>query len=614
MKSKLLIVLGLPLYLNAQDSIGLKEVIVTGNRIETSVMESGKNVTVITREQIARMPVRTVNELLQHVAGVDLRQRGAWGAQADVSTRGGSFDQCLVLVNGIKMNDPQTGHHNMNLGIDIQSIRQIEVIKGPAASRYGLNAFTGVINIITEPAGESRLNIGSYIAQGGNAKLPAPYHGGYEVHGSAHWAGSKTRHMVSGSRTQSTGYRPNTDLSRHAATYQSVTDTRAGEFNLLGSFVSNDFGASGFYAYPIDSTSEEQVETWLAAIQHTLRKNAWQFKTKAYTRKNFDTYTLFREAPAIYQNRHRTDVGGAELHAAYTYAIGTAGIGVEFRQEAITSNNLGQRTRDNLGIFGENRLSLLRDKLNLSAGFYLNRSNAFGTRFLPSVDVNYQLTQSLHAFATWGQSFRVPTFTDLYYVGPTNVGNPGLKPEQATNYEAGMKWGHGRHYVQASAFYQQATDLIDWTRDSVTQPWQPMNYESVGTTGFEFNYDLRATQKLSEVITWDVARASYTWLDMQIASTGETISRYTLNNLRHQVTLQSALTFWNKVGVTLTGRYLDRMAYKSYWLADARVQYTTPAATLWLDCTNLLDTAYVEAAQAPMPGRWFRLGFELQVK
>lgn len=611
---KLLILLGMPLCLEAQDSIGLREVIVTGNRIQTSVMESGRNVCVISREQIASMPVHTVNELLQHVAGVDLRQRGAWGAQADVSTRGGSFDQTLVLVNGIKVNDPQTGHHAMNLGIDLQSIKQVEVIKGPAAARYGLNAFSGVINIITEPAGESQVNIGSSIAQGADAKLPSAYNAAYEVHGSAHWAGSRVRHMVFGSRIQSAGYRSNTDLGRHVVAYQSIAQTKAGEFNLMGSFVNNDFGASGFYAYPIDSSSDEQVETWLAAIQHTLRKGPWQFKTKAYTRKNFDTYTLFREAPAIYQNRHRTDVGGGEFHTAYTYAIGTAGIGVEFRQEAITSNNLGQWTRNNIGVFGENRLLMLHDKLSLNAGFYLNQSNDFGTQFLPSVDINYILDDQLSVFATWGESFRVPTFTDLYYVGPANVGNPSLKPEQATNYEAGLKWKQHTHYLQLSGFYQEATNLIDWVRDSVTQPWQPRNYEAVATTGLEFNYELLLAKKLSRAATWQMARVGYTWLDMQIASSGETISRYALNNLHHQVTVQTGLTLWDKLGLTATARYLDRIAYKSYWLLDARLQYRAAPATIWLDCTNALDTDYVETAQAPMPGRWFRLGFDIQLK
>ncbi|MEZ4721791.1 MAG: TonB-dependent receptor [Flavobacteriales bacterium] len=603
-----------PILLSAQDSVRLDEVIITDNRIETSVMESGRNVQVISKRQIEQLPVQSVNELLQHVAGVDFRQRGPWGAQADVSLRGGSFDQCLILVNGIKVNDPQTGHHAMNLGIDLSSVRQIEVLKGPAASRYGLNSFSGVINIITEPDAENAVEIQSAYGQAENSSLPNNYLGGYNVNAGAHFGVAASRHMISVGQKQSTGYRPNTDLNQQSVNYQGITKTKAGDFNIMGSFVQNDFGASGFYAFPIDATSDEEVTTYLVAAQHTIRKGAFQMKSKIYTRKNFDTYTLFRDAPTIYQNRHRTDVGGGEVHGAYTYSIGTAAIGVEYRQEAINSSNLGKWTRDNIGVFAENRINLLNERLLLGTGIYVNQSSDFGMQYLPSVDANVKVTKDIHAFMTWGQSFRVPTFTDLYYVGPTNVGNAGLLPERSNNYEGGLKWTRNGQNAQASVFYNQATDLIDWTRDSLNHPWQPQNYSQVNTLGADFNYSIIRERKINSWLTWSNGRLGYTWLQMDIASQGDVISRYALNNLRHQITAQGALTIADKYGISLTGRYLDRQAYNSYWLVDAMVQYKVDQFRLWADCTNLLDTKYIETANAPMPGRWYRLGVDVRIK
>lgn len=603
-----------PTTLFAQTNYELGEVTVTDNRLETPLMQSGRNVQVITQQQIAQLPVQHVNELLQHVAGIDLRQRGAWGAQADISLRGGTFDQCLVLVNGIKVNDPQTGHHNLNLGIDLSAIKQVEVIKGPAAARYGLNAFSGVINIITEPSSSSMATVGSSIGQSYNSRLPDAFYGAYDVQGSVHVATGRTKHMISGSRTQSTGYRPNTDLGRHALFYQSQIESRAGEFDVMGSYVRNDFGASGFYAFPIDSTSEERVETYLAALQHFIQKGAFQFRTKAYFRQNHDTYTLFREAPSIYQNRHRTDVSGAEFHANYSYAIGTVGIGLEWRQEVIESTNLGDWTRNNAGLFAENRLWIWNERIALNTGFYLNQSNTFGTQFLPAASLNYQIKPGINAFASWGQSFRVPTFTDLYYVGPTNIGNPDLKPEQSNSYEAGLKWNKEVHHVQISAFNQRSTNLVDWVRDSINHPWQPRNYDDVISNGMECNYEIRARKQWTPWLTWDMARLGYTWLDMQIESDGELISRYALSNLRHQLTAQTAFSFSEKVMLTLTGRYMDRQAYTSYWLVDVRLGYKSERFNVWADCTNLLDTEYVEAANAIMPGRWFRLGFDATLR
>lgn len=611
---KALILLLFPVYGYSQDTNEIQEVVITGNRIETSVMETGRNIHVISKAQIADMPAQSVNELLQHVSGVDFRQRGAWGAQADVSLRGGTFDQTLILVNGIKMNDPQTGHHNMNLGIDMVNIKQIEIIKGPAASRYGLNAFSGVINIITEPLQDNEIQVSGLLGQAYDSKLPSSFYGGYQAGSGAHFGTKKSRHFISTSRTQSTGYRANTDLNRHTVNYQSITKTNLGDFNLMGSFVQNDFGASGFYAFPVDASSEEQVTTYAAAAQHNIQKGWLRWTTKAYIRKNFDTYTLFRNDPSIYQNKHRTDVGGGEMHASYTYRIGIAGIGVEYRHEAINSSNLGKWTRSNMGVFAENRMWFLQERLSLNTGVYVNQSNDFGTQVLPSAELVYGVSESLSAFGSWGQSFRLPTFTDLYYVGPTNLGSPNLKPEEANNFEGGIKYNTGKHFTQASVFNLQSSNMIDWVRDSLSQPWQPQNYESVNTLGAEFSYELQQKTTITDGLALGFSRVAYTWLKMDRSSTGDVISRYALHNLRHQVTLQTTLIAMNRVYLTATARYLDRKNYKSYWLVDARLGYRMDHFNLWIDCTNILDADYTEAANAPMPGRWFRLGFEARLK
>ena len=397
--------------------------------------------------------------------------------------------------------------------------------------------------------------------------------------------------------------------------YQSITESSIGTFNVMGSFVSNAFGASGFYAFPIDSSSEEEVNTFLTAIQHTFTKGAFRLHSKVYSRKNFDTYTLFRKRPEVFQNVHRTDVEGAEVHGTYTYKVGTIGLGTEYRREAINSSNLGLWTRDNIGVFVENRLWLMKERLAINTGAYINVSSDFGTQILPSIELNYKINKRLALFGNAGQSFRVPTFTDLYYVGPTNVGNADLKPESSTNYEVGVKAKEGAHFIQVSGFYQDASDLIDWVRDSVFQPWQPQNYESVVTTGLEFNYELRVKQNIgNSLFSWDMARIGYTYLDMQAQSQGESISRYAISNLRNQLTFQTTFSYSNKLSLSLTSRYLDRPIYNSYWLVDSRIQYRVSNASFWLDCTNILDTQYIETANALMPGRWFRAGFEIVIK
>ena len=111
--------------------------------------ESLRIVTTLTRNDIANLPVRSINELLDYVPGIDVRSRGTNGVQADITMRGGTFDQVIILLNGINITDPQTGHQNLDLPVDISVIDRIEVLQGTALNVFGLSAFSGAINIIT---------------------------------------------------------------------------------------------------------------------------------------------------------------------------------------------------------------------------------------------------------------------------------------------------------------------------------------------------------------------------------------------------------------------------------------------------------------------------------
>lgn len=609
-----LILLTYSFSLSGQHVDTLSTFTITGNRLESSVMESGRNIQVITRKQIEALPVNSLNEALQYVAGLDFRQRGAFGAQADVSVRGGTFDQTLILVNGIKAIDAQTGHHNMNLGIDLQAIEQIEVIKGPAAARYGLNAFSGVINIITKPAETAEWTVSSSVAQDAADSSVQPFYGGYEVNTTAHLGTEQSRHLVSLGRLQSTGYRPNTDLDRNNVFYQGETRTQLGNFKAMANVVNNTFGASGFYAFPIDSSSEEGVTTFLTALEHQLSTGRFKLTSRIYSRKNFDTYTLFRAQPQIFQNRHRTDVEGGEIHGAYAYGVGSFGAGLEYRREAINSSNLGLWVRDNGGFFVENRLYLLKQKLALNTSAYINVSSDYGVQILPAMEASYAVTEQWSVFGNAGRSFRVPTFTDLYYVGPTNVGNANLQPEQSDQVELGLKWGYGGQLLQASFFNQRSQDLIDWVRSSETEAWTPENYEFVVTNGVDVNYTWMPIGASNDGVRVGQLRVGYTYLDMQRQSIDARISRYALNNLRHQLTLNGGLNLGVHWAISLNARYLDRVAYQNYVLLDAHIQYAQDRFEWCLDATNVLDTDYIEAANAPMPGRWMRMGLMVRLR
>lgn len=225
----------------------LQDVVIHSNRIQTGFDQTASSVIVILAADIKQSAALSVPDLLHYYAGVDIRQRGANGVQADASIRGSTFDQVLILINGIKISDPQTGHHSLNLPVDIENIERIEILKGPSARIYGQNAFAGAINIITKSPDDSYIKVQ---AQAGAYGL-----GGIRL--AASMAKEKVKQYISASRDFSDGYQYNTDYVISNLFYQSEVPTTVGKVNVMGGFTDRSFGANGFYASPANMDQYE---------------------------------------------------------------------------------------------------------------------------------------------------------------------------------------------------------------------------------------------------------------------------------------------------------------------------------------------------------------------
>ena len=171
----------------------IEEVEVTATRAQVQ-SEAFRMVAQVSRAEIESLPVENVADLLAYLPGVDIRSRGASNVQSDVSLRGGTFDQVLILLNGIPVSDCQTGHYSLNLPVSTALIERIEVLQGTAANLTG--AFSGAINIITRDAHEDQYTL--QLAAGTNAEVNPQFAGS--------WARGEARINTSVEYARSDGY------------------------------------------------------------------------------------------------------------------------------------------------------------------------------------------------------------------------------------------------------------------------------------------------------------------------------------------------------------------------------------------------------------------------
>lgn len=589
----------------------LDSIIIRENRIHSTLATNNNRIQVLDRKQIASLPMKSVNELLAYTAGADLRQRGPNGTQSDISIDGSTFDQVLVLVNGVKMSDPQTGHHIMNLPIPLSSIEQIEILHGPAAMKYGVNALSGAINIVTRVPQQSEVSAQVYT--GSNMKTDTTtgntYYG-WGAQATASFAGKKHGHTYSIAHDEGNGYRHNTGFNAYRMFYQGKFQLdKKNTVEAIGGYIYNDFGANGFYSAPKDADSKETVQTLLGNITYTFTPNdKLIFRPRASYRYNNDDYIFISQNPSYYHNIHETNVLTGEIQGSYKLNKGTIGLGVEYRNEGINSTNLGKWKRDNTGAYVEYK-HRFSDKLNAGAGLYTNYNSDYGWQVFPGVDAGYRFLPKWKLYINASTGQRLPTYTDLYYKGPLNIGNSNLKPEQAAYAEGGVQYYSTLLYARASYFYRRTTDFIDWVRVLNTDPWQPQNYQSINTRGItaQVKYDI-SNHFLQRVINKLNIQAAYTYLNPEIELPTTATSKYTIEALRHQLITGMYCTLARNWQINLNGRYLYRISANEYTLLDAKIGYTTKEWFIYVDVNNILDTQYKETASVQLPGRWYTLG------
>ena len=618
----------------------LGEVEVTGTRVPMTVSQAARMVTVLDRDDIAAVPAQSVNDLLKYAVGIDVRQRGDMGVQTDISIRGGTFDQITILLNGINICDPQTGHNAADFPVDISEIERIEVLEGPAGRVYGTSSLVGAINIVTRPDLQSGMELR---AEGGS-------YGFFDGGGHINLTKGAFSNQFSGGFSRSDGFsrnaagRLNSDFKQAKAFYQGGYAHEKAEVRWHAGFTQKDYGANTFYSAKYDDQFEH-TRKYYTAVQAETKGDVYRFKPSVYWNRSEDRFELVRNRPeTVPFNYHRTDVYGLNLNNTLETALGKTAFGAEFRNEGIVSTTLGEPlhfpepapgggeytaglNRTNLSFHLEHNI-LLRG-FTLSAGVIAvkNTGNEMNFRFYPGVDASWQFARDWKLYASFNTSLRMPTFTELYYSVNGYKADRYLKPEEMKAYEIGVKYLTPGIRGTVSLFHYRGTNLIDWIKDlseGADAPWKSVNHAKVNTTGVETSLDVSFDEMLHRTFFIRNLTVSYAYIDQDKKSEPDVQSRYALEYLRHKVVAQANLRVWRNLNLNVSYRWQDRMgnyeqngemvAYEPYSLLDARLSWDTSSYRVYAEANNLLNRTYYDYGNIPQPGIWVRAGAVWRLK
>ena len=597
-----------------EDTTLYEEVIIERNRLDIPVNQATRNIEILTSEKIKQLPVRTVNELLAYAGGVDIRQRGPFGNQADISIDGGSFEQTVVLINGVKLLDAQTAHNMMNMPIPLDAIERIEVLRGPAARIYGINALTGAINIVTKKSKEAFLAVNSYAGSSFESKEKGDgngIYGGGGIQLTGSFNTKKQNHLIALSQDSYNGQRYNTasNNTRIFYTGEHKINTK-NTLQLMGGYTYNDFGANGFYAAPGDIESNETVETTLFSISSKHKIGRFHISPRISNRYNEDDYRYFGKESDLGRSKHYANALMAELNASLKTSIGDFGLGLESRFDRINSSNIGKHNRNNYGISAEYRKVFWR-KLIFSAGTYVNYNSDYDWQIYPGLDFAYRFSPEWKIFASVGSGQRIPSFTDLYLNQlPGNIGNPNIQPEDAWAYEANFQYSKNKLKIKGGYFYRSITNYIDWVRALPTLPYSPINIGENLVHGIHARASQQFELKTKHKIGYSV---SYTFLKPSYNSAADVQSKYILESLRNQLILGLHYAY-EDFSIQINNRFIERELNEPYNLLSVRANYNIKYFSIYADASNILNAEYIEAGAVPMPPRWITLGFRYILK
>ena len=557
--------------------------------------ESNRSVQILdTREQ--PLLYNNVTDYLRQDTTLNLQSRAPNGVQADLSIRGTTFEQSLILLNGLRINDPETAHLNLDISVPLNALSRVEVLHGSGSTFYGSDAIGGAVNLITQrPPADTRFSL--------IAKSGAGNYGSLENHLRADWSSRRISEELAGSRDTSNGFIHNRNYSSNALSSETWLNLlKPGTTDVLLATSDRPYGANQFYG---NYNSWERTKGWFAALQQQLgQRTSGSFGYRRHT----DLFVLLLDRPNYYRNNHITTAWQGALRRADPLGTNTTlSYGLEANGDGIHSTNLGIHARNQGAGYVNLSLRSLK-RLSLSLGAREQVFSGGDSVFSPNVAGAYSLTGTLRLRGSVGHGYRLPTYLDLYYSDPATIGNPNLKPESSWSYEGGLDWtpASAPFTLSATGFHLRLKDGIDYSKYDLSKPWQAVNVANNAYNGAEASFRLRlpASEQL---------QLGYTAVQATSPPPG-LISEYAFN-----YAAQSALIAWSgqlpgQIVARTQLAVVQKTTQSPYPLWDIALARNTGRFRPYVRVLNLTDTSYQEIPGVPQQGRTIMAGAEVVLR
>ncbi len=621
--------------------ISIDTIQVTAMQVPLSISETGRNISVLTAGDISALPANSIDEILQTIQGVEVQSRGGFGVQGDILLRGSTYTQVLILLDGMQINDPLTGHFNSYMTITPAEIERIEILRGAAAAMYGSGAVGGVINIISKTFAANQIGTSfSGDLNYGEHKLIRTQQGFHQKLGKTSLSGGFSMNQSAGEQIQELEIDSTTILD----SYHNFFDLKTVGFSaarelgkqytisLRSAYDHRHFGARYFYTSSPFDKSEETVANWWNQIQ--LKKSSGLRSTDVNLAYKYNTDRFVFSPDFASTNVHTSQlVNFTANHLCIVNTNLSVKAGLQADRRSIESNDRGDHENFHFGAYA--MAVYRRNAYNLSLSLRADYDDNY--KFEPSPQVNFSyVLPRLVLRASVGRSIRAADYTERFVSNNLtdltpgrSLGNPDLEAERSWSEELGLDYQASKGLkLKATVFARQSTNLIDYVSTNQSQIGQvsdigslqagadyffARNISEVGTNGLELEADFRQKLGGDRLLAINLG---YTFVNTE--NDQEVVSVYISSHAKHL--LSSRLSFTGKyLDLSFTSLFkqrqellasaIDTNLSDSYFVCHSRIGLNlTEQIAVNFQIQNLFDEAYQNILGAKMPGRWLMAG------